>query len=250
MLLSARDLEGFTIGATDGDIGSVQDLYFDDRSWTIRYLLVDTGNWLPGRRVLISPMSVRDPGWSDQRLAVGLTREEVERSPDIDAARPISREHELLFTGHYGLAPYWEGPYRWGAVPYPFAPLTPGHPGPVPDPATARALEREGLDNVGPEHVEGRHLDDEHAPALRSAREVIGHHIEAVDGEVGHVADVLVDDRTWAVRYMVVDTRNWWPGKQVLVAPEWIDRVSWTDGKVSVRMTREQIRDAPAYEAA
>lgn len=246
MLVSVRDLEDLAIQATDGDIGSVHDFYFDDRSWTIRYLVVDTGSWLPGRRVLVSPMSVREARWSDRRLSVALTKAQVEGSPDIDTARPISRQHELLFTGYYGLAPYWDGPYRWGAVP---DPVTPGHAAPAGDPMVARALEREGLENVGPPHLEGRHLRDEHGDAdLRSAREVIGHRIEAADGEIGHVEDFLVDDRTWAVRYMVIDTRNWWPGKKVLIAPEWIGEMSWPDARVTVNMTRDQIRNAPEYD--
>ncbi len=254
MLVSARDLESLTIGATDGDIGSVYDFYFDDESWTVRYLVVDTGHWLPGRRVLVSPMSVREPSWSEQRLAVRLTREQVEHSPDIDAGGPITRRHESELVRHYGLDPYWFGPYRWGAMPYPF--------GPVPlagevgagsgvTPEARRALEREGLANVGAEHVEGRHLGEERGDRhLRSAREVMGYAIQATDGEIGHVEDFLVDDRTWAIRYVVVDTRNWLPGKHVLVAPEWISLVSWPDSKVYVSMSRERIREAPEYDAS
>ena len=124
MLHSVRDLPSYTIGATDGDIGSVADVYFDDQTWTVRYIVADTGNWLPGRRVLISPLSVEEPSWSLRRLGVRLTKGEVKDSPEIDTAQPVSRQHELTLATYYGLAPYWVGPYRWGAVPYPFAPLT------------------------------------------------------------------------------------------------------------------------------
>jgi uncharacterized protein YrrD len=252
MLLSVRDLESVTIGATDGDIGSVHDVDFDDQSWTVRYLAVDTGTWLPGRRVLISLMSVRELHWGAQRLAVDLTKEQIENSPAVDSAGSISRQSEQALVRHYGLDPYWFGPHRWGAVAYPYGPVAPplGDPGPPVDPEVSRALEREGWQNVGPAHVEERHLKDERGvdAHLRSAREVIGYDIQALDGEIGHVEDFLVDDRTWAIRYLIVDTRNWLPGKKVVVAPEWVEEVSWSDSKVVVSLTREQIEHAPEYD--
>jgi hypothetical protein len=200
MLHSARDLEKYTIGATDGDIGSVYDLYFDDRTWTVRYIVVDTGNWLPGRRVLISPLSVKEPSWSLQRLGVGLTKGEVRDSPDIDTAKPVSRQHELALATYYGLAPYWDGPYRWGAVPYPFAPLGPPQADEPIDPETREILHDEGVYRLGPEHFERRLAEQEGAdPHLRSVREVLGYYIQAADGEIGHAEDFLVDDRSWAI---------------------------------------------------
>jgi hypothetical protein len=249
MLHSVRDLPSYTIGATDGDIGSVADVYFDDQTWTVRYIVVDTGNWLPGRRVLISPLSVEESSWSLRRLGVGLTKGEVKDSPEIDTAQPVSRQHELALATYYGLAPYWDGPYRWGAVPYPFAPLTPAPLEPTVDPETREILRQEGFDRVGPEHFEQRqHFQVGADPHLRSAREVTGYHIQAADGEIGHVADFLVDDRTWAVRYLVADTRNWWPGKHVLVSPEWVSDVNWSESKVHVNLTRDEIRGAPEYD--
>jgi hypothetical protein len=249
MLLTTEELQKFTIGATDGDVGSVDDLYFDDESWTVRYLVVDTGTWLPGRRVLVSPMSVRQAKWSERRLLVGLTRDQIGHCPDIDTTRPISREHELAYAGHYGLAPYWAGPHRWGALPYPIDLLTPGLPEPAGDPETARAFRLERLENVGPEHSEWRYFHEEHGDDhLRSVRDVLGYYIQATDGDIGHVKDFLVDDRTWAIRYMIVDTRNWLPGRKVLIAPEWISHLSWTDSTVHVSMTREQIRNSPEYD--
>jgi sporulation protein YlmC with PRC-barrel domain len=243
-----RELEGYTIGATDGDIGSVHDVYFDDQTWTIRYLVVDTGKWLPGRQVLISPMSVREADRSLQRLAVDLTRAQVEASPDIDTAQPVSRQQELALATYYGLAPYWEGPFRWGAVPYPFGPITPALDAPI-DPETRGVLREEGFHNLGPEHFEARHRFQEGGdPHLRSARAIMGHYIRATDGEIGHVEDFLIDDRSWAVRYIIVDTRNWWPGKKVLVSPEWVTDMDWRNATVAVNLTREQVRAAPEYD--
>jgi uncharacterized protein YrrD len=245
MLLSVRELQGYTIAATDGDIGSVYDVYFDAHRWTVRYLVVDTGNWLPGRRVLISPMSTRGAVAADERLAVRLTRAQVESSPEADTEGPITRQYESRLVRHYGLDPYWLGPLRWGAVPYPLEVVPPVAVTPPVDPGVEEVLAREGLDNVGDPHVEGTQPGE---GQLQSAREVIGSGIQATDGELGHVEDFLIDDRSWAIRYMIVDTANWLPGKKVLVAPEWINLVSWADSRVHVSMSREQIKNAPEYD--
>lgn len=234
MLPSMNDLHGFTIGATDGDIGKVAELYFDDVSYTIRHVVVDTGGWLAERKVLISPIALREIDWENGRITAALTKSQVERSPDIDTDQPVSRQHETAFYRYYGYSPYWTGPYLWGPVPYPY-------PGPVAS-MSAVAIERERRWNW-----EATERDDPH---LRSSSAVIGYYIQATDGDIGHVEDFLVDDRSWTIRYMIVDPRNWWPGKKVLVSPEWIDRVDWSDSKVHVNVVREQIRNSPEYDPA
>jgi hypothetical protein len=249
MLHSFRDLQNYTIGATDGEIGGVHDVYIDDRTWTIRYIVVDTGNWLPGRKVLVSPLSVREANWSLRRLDVGLSREQVKGSPDVDTARPVSRQHEVALATYYGLSPYWDGPYRWGAVPYPFAPIAPAAADAPISPEARVVLRDEGFHRLGPEHFEVRQMVQEGAdPHLRSAREVSGYGIQAADGEIGHVEDYLIDDRNWAIRYLIVDTRNWWPGKNVVISPEWLAGVDWHESKVHVGLTRDEIRNAPEYD--
>jgi len=221
MLRLISDAKGLGIAATDGNVGSVEDVYFDDLSWTIRYLVVDTGNWLPGREVLISPMAVR--GWGD-RLLVNLTRAQVEGSPSIDSQQPVNRRYESEYLRYYGYPNYWDGPHRWGGSP---------HPGEAVAPASASEETLAAM--------EGH-------PNLRSAREVMGYYIEATDGDIGHVEDFLFDDREWAIRYMIVDTGNWWPGKKVLVSPEWVRRVSWADSRVYVDLTTEGVKSAPEYD--
>jgi sporulation protein YlmC with PRC-barrel domain len=224
MLRAASNLKGMSIAATDGDIGSVQDLYFDDMSWTIRYLVVDTGTWLPGRKVLISPMSVA-AGDRSHAVPVRLTKSQVESSPSVDADKPVNRQYEEEYSQYYGYPYYWSGPYRWGAVPYPGESTW-----------TAEAMPAALIAGGGD-------------PALRSVRDVTGYYIEASDGDIGHVEDFLVDDREWAIRYMVVDTRNWWPGKKVVVSPGWISRVSWVDSKVYVDLSRDGVQTAPEYDS-
>jgi sporulation protein YlmC with PRC-barrel domain len=229
MLRNVTHLKGFAIRATDGEIGTLDQFYFDDESWAIRYLLVNTGGWLSGRLVLVSPMAFRQTEWQSKRLDVALTKKQIENSPQIDTHKPVSRQHEALYMGYYGYPYYWSGPYLWGRESYP-AGLT------VRKEAVTQA---EALQARA-----GKESADSH---LRSTNEVIGYHIEAADGEIGHVADIIIDDETWAIRYLEVDTRNWWPGKRVLVSPQWIEQVSWPVSKVFVHLSRETIKNGPEY---
>lgn len=238
MLRTAGELKGVTIQATDGDIGSAQDLYFDDHSWTVRYLVVETGTWLPGRQVLISPFAFRAVSGAS-RLQTTLTKDQIENSPSIDTDRPVNRQREIEYSRYYSYPYYWVGPYRWGEVAYPSTsdlayagvPVTPLQPNKVEEEMLAR--ERESVN-----------------PNLRSARDVMGYYIQATDGDLGHVEDFLVDDETWAIRYIIVDTRNWLPGRKVLVSPEWIQRVSWEDSKVYVDLSKRHIEAAPEFDSS
>lgn len=231
MLRRARDLQGYAIGAADGDIGDVRDFLFDDRSWTVRHIVVDTGRWLPGRRVLISPLAIRRIDPVGLRLVTDLTRDKVEHSPDVDADRPVSRQMEARLAEYYGHPFYWVGPYRWGPVAAPTADpaaYVPPRGGTVPPP-------------------EARETDDPH---LRSTGEVAGYALQATDGRLGHVVDFLVEEESWAIRYLIVDPRSWWPGKHVLIATEWLTGVSWDRSEVAVDLSREQVRNAPEYDPA
>jgi uncharacterized protein YrrD len=229
-----KDLNGFTIGATDGDIGTVKECFFDDQSFTVRYVVVDTGSWLAERKVLLSPMAFRAMDWEHKRITAALSRAQVEKSPDVDTHMPVSRQHETEYYGYYGYTPYWEGTYLWGASPYPAFEYGPQ--------VSAADLERE--------RRWAWEAKARNNPHLRSSRAVTGYHIHATDGDIGHVSDFVIDDRSWAIRYMIVDTTNWWPGKKVLVAPTWIENVDWDQSKVHVNVTRSQIEHSPEYDHA
>lgn len=234
MLRDASELKGYTIKATDGDIGEAVQFFFDDEKWTIRYLVADTGGWLTGRRVLISPAALGRVDWNSRTLNVNMTRERVENSPGIDTDRPVSRQHETEYYNYYGYPYYWSGPYVWGPVAYPaYPPVAPAAPA-----GTPSAVEREAAEAK-------RREDDVH---LRSTQEVTNYYIEASDGDIGHVEDFLIDDQSWTIRYIIVDTRNWWPGKKVLVSPEWVRSVSWNDLRVYVDLSRDKIKNAPEYD--
>jgi sporulation protein YlmC with PRC-barrel domain len=232
MLRNVKDLRGYAIRATDGVIGKVDDFFFDDEDWGIRYLVVDTGRWLSGRKVLISPIALGHAGWMGRQLPVALTRAQVERSPDIDTRKPVSRQHEAQYFGYYGYPYYWGGAGLWGMGAYPG------------DLTTQDRIE-EDLKAHGPHTTPT--ADDCH---LRSSNAVIGHHITARDGDIGHLEDLLVDDHNWAIRYLVVNTSNWWGGHRVLVPPQWIEDVSWSEATVSVDLTRQAVKDAPPYNSA
>ena len=237
MLRNTNELENYSIGAVDGHIGHVKDCYFDDQAWVIRYFVVDTGTWLSSRKVLISPVAVGHPNWAEKIIPMVITKQQVKDSPHINTDKPVSRQHEREFLGYYGYPNYWGGPGLWEGGIYPNMPL-PSYKEFVSTRPAVHAVNAE----TGTSETE--HND----PHLRSCKEVMGYHIHAVDGEIGHVQGLLVDEVTWAIRYIVVDTSNWWLGHKVLVAPKWIQAVSWSDSTVTVQMSRESIRSAPPYD--
>lgn len=232
MLRSGRALEGLTIHGSDGAVGTVDEFYFDDSTWVIRYWVVDTGTWLSGRRVLVSPFSLGEVQWSARTLQLSITREQVRSSPPVESHRPVSRQKELEYLQYYAYPAYWGGPGLWGAADFPLASLQVAN-------AVQQDQERDSA-GARPQESEDSHL--------RSSREVTGYRIGATDGELGHVEDFLLDDGTWAIRYVVVDTSSWWGGRRVLIAPAWIRSVSWPEAEVFVELDREAIKTAPPYD--
>lgn len=235
MLRKVTSLNGYSLQATDGELGKVKDMFFDDEKWTIRYLVVETGSWLNSRQVLISPYSIAGVDEVDEAIAVNLTQEQVRASPDIDTHQPVSRQMEGDLSSYYGLGNYWIGPELWGTGAYPVT-GAPNVAGGGAVPGHAEELLQQASDNP----------EDYH---LRSADNVKGYHIQGTDEEIGHVQDFVFDDETWALRYFIVDTRNWWPGgRKVLIATHWIDRIDWTGSLVHVRLTQDQIRNSPEHD--
>jgi hypothetical protein len=240
MLRNLKDLENFNISATDGEIGRVKDFYFEDDAWVLRYFVVDAGTWLSNRKVLISPISVHHADWRQRTLPVSISRDQVKNSPAIDTDKPVSRQNEEQYMGYYGYPFYWSGGGMWGEGLYPNA-LVPDFPGYGVD-----RVERERELEAYRRDERARHRNDD--PHLRSCNAVTGYHIHATDGDIGHVSGFLVDDDTWAIRYLVIDTSNWWVGHKVLIAPSWIKGVHWSDQTVSVDLRRQSIKNAPTYE--
>jgi uncharacterized protein YrrD len=233
MLKNVKELIGYDIHATDGNIGEVYDFYFDDQSWCIRYMVVNTGRWLSGRRVLIASAALGKPDWGKEIFSVSLTREQVRHSPNTNIHEPISRQHEHELHEYYGWPRYW----GYGTLDT--------------EMAIAEA-EYEAMAAVEEEEKEGEeeNTKDEEAKDshLQSMKDVTGYHIHAADGQIGHVADFVVDDESWAIRYIIVDTRNWLPGKKVLVSPHWTESVNWSDSEVFVELSREAVKSSPEFD--
>jgi hypothetical protein len=221
MLIKAKALKGYSLKSLDGDIGSASEFFFDDRYWAIRYLVANTATWLSDRKVLISPYSLDGVNTAEERVFVLLNRKQIEESPSIDTDEPVSRQFEKSYNGYYGYPEYWAGPYMWGGY-------------------SCLSRDRTRWGSTASEQTVG----DRH---LRSTHEVTGYHLLALDGEVGHVDDFIIDDETWAIRYLVVATRNWWPGKKALISPKWIENVSWEEREVAIGLSRETIKAAPEY---
>jgi uncharacterized protein YrrD len=212
--------------ATDGEIGKVEEFYFDDQSWSIRYLILKTGDWLSGREVLISPEALIKGAWKTHSFPVNLTKEQISNSPDIDTAKPVSRQQEIELYGYYPWQPYWGSGFYAGGL-WDISNSTP-------------VVDQESL----------REVDDrsDKDPHLRSTKEVKGYHIHATDGDIGHVSDFIIDDQTWELEYLVVDTHNWLGGKKVLIAVKHVSKVQWADSKVYADLNIDFIKNSEAFE--
>jgi sporulation protein YlmC with PRC-barrel domain len=243
MLRNIKELEDYSIGATDGVLGRVQDFYFDDERWAIRYLVVEIGAAAARRKVLISPIGIGRPNRAGKILPLALTRHQVDHSPDIDTDKPVSRQQEMGYLGYYGYGTYWGGGGLWGAGLYPDM-LQGGLQGNGSSPKNGDARERPECVHAS-KTVPGQHED----PHLRSVNELLRYYVHAADGDLGHVHGLLVDDKSWAIRYLIINTSNWWLGHEVLVAPQWIDHLSWAESMVFVDLTRQAIKAAPPYDS-
>ena len=231
MLHLARKVSGAAIRATDGDIGTLEDFYFEEDRWAVRYLLVDTGKWFSGKKVLISPMSV-EGAWGVTGIRVRLNQNQVWNSPEFDPVQPFSRASETKILGYYGYPYYWGATNVWGSYDNPAALLT----------APASASTASNADTGG------TRIDPD-ARDLRSTNRSTGYHIHATDGEIGHVDDFLIGQESWRIRYLLVDTSNWIGGRSVVVSCDALQRIDRDRGTLHVNVTRDAIRNGPAFES-
>jgi len=221
MLHKAKSLINYKMSASDGEIGKFEEFYFDDKFWAVRYLVVDTGNWVtdkPDRRVLISPYAIRGIEEKKKLIVTDLSKKQIKDSPSWNTQQPVSRQLEQSYYEYYGWPTYWNGPGMWGYYGYP-----------------VREMHKDA------------HIEKPWEYNLRASAAVAGYKIQAGTDEIGHVVDFIIDDKTWAIRYMIVDTQNFWPGKHVLVSPQWIERVSWEEKKVFVNLSADAIKKGPEY---
>lgn len=232
MLWDASAIDGYAIEASDGRIGRVSDFLFEDTRWIVRWLVVDTGNWLSNRKVLLPLSVLGKPDPALRQFPVELTKQQVEDSPDIDTDRPVSRQHETHVYEYYGWNPYWDSgllPIGGGRA-LPFIETLPRSAS-MPLDAVAEDTRQAGGD-----------------PHLRSAEAVTGFHVHATDGEIGHVEDFLVEDVDWSIRYLKVNTKNFWPGVSVLIPPRSVRTIDRPDRLVHLDVDRQTVLNSPPYD--
>jgi hypothetical protein len=227
MLHNIHALYGVRLGALDGEFGHVKDFYVDDQNWAVRYLIVDTGSWLTGRQVLISPHAFGGLDSSEKILCVKLTKQQIEDSPLIETHMPVSRQFEENYYRHYGLPYYWQGDGLWGMTPLPIIMMPP-----------ANNEEQPALPDSLPEDSD---------PHLRSTRELHGYHLHATDGSIGHLTDFLVDDHSWAIRQLVVKTGSWFAGKEVLIPTSSVRQIVYPEQMVYLDLTQAAIKASPLH---
>jgi hypothetical protein len=210
MLWDVSTIRNYEIEATDGNIGTLSDVLCDDATWAIRWLVVDTGSFLPGRKVLLPPSVVKSLDRALGKVLVKLSTTEIENSPPFESDQPVSRQMEARMYVHFGLDPYWDNTL----------------------------------------HGTGSHNLDQADSHLRSLNVMRGYQINATDGAIGQAADFLLDDEDWSIRYIVVDTGNWWPGQKVLISPQSVNSIAWADQVIRVSVAQEKVKSAPAYSPA
>ena len=242
MLRNGSKVIGQTVSASDGTIGNIDDFFFDDTSWLVRWLVVDTGNWLSGRKVLLPTSAIERLDTQKNECSINLTMKQIEESPPVDTDKPVSRQMETNAYDYYGYSPYWNSGYGMiggagmiGAYGY-----MGGMGGARPMSSVSQQREEEII-------LARNNSDDVH---LRSVEEVTGYHINAMDGEIGHVEDFVIQDTDWGIHYLVVDTKNWWTGKKVLISPRSVKDIDWNDGLVNINVDRKKVKDSAAYDAS
>jgi len=228
MQRSVNSLIGYTISAKDGQIGKVSEFYFDDHTWIIRYLVVDTGTWLAERKVLIPRSALGITDWMSETFQVNLTMEQVRNSPDTETKKTVSRQNEIELFNHYGLPVYWGDVFNDGNV------------GILPFPSM--------VNNTATINNSELSKTPKGDPNLRSTKIVEGYNIQSNDGEIGHVEDFIIDDKKWNLVFLTIDTHNWLPGRKVLVSPHWIKQIDWNEEKVYVNLSQESIKNSPEFD--
>jgi hypothetical protein len=241
MLFAVSGLIDCAVEASDGEVGVVKDFLFDDKTWKIRWMAVEAGDWLPGRRrVFIHPSAIAPFELSPKpslpmmsspatlRLTVKLARAQIEAGPHADEGAPVTKDMEGLLYDYYGWDPYW------GGSPFGGSPLAN---------AEAQIVEQAAQRN-GEAHIPPLDGGDH----LHSVAEFKGYTVHALDGDIGHIENCLVDDANWDIRYLVIATRNWWPGKIVQLAPYAVKDIDWFGEHINMNVTRDQVRSAPAWD--
>jgi len=231
MKRNIKNLKGYSLKETDGEIGKVDEFYFDDSSWTIRYMVVETGSWFSEKKVLLSPSVIKQADWENEQFVVALTKDQIQNSPDIDTDKPVSRQQEEQLSAYYTWDPYWGNPNEHGGDIFGMMP--------------SELYESEMAE---PQIVNDQTIEPEGDKHLRSSKEIEDYKIHTTDGEIGKVVDYIVDDSNWKINYLIVETGSWLNSKKVLLSASWIKEVKWDNQIVIVNITTEKLKDSPDYD--
>lgn len=231
MLIAAQYILGTQVEGQDGRLGLIHDLLFDDNSWAVRYVVINTRTWLPGRKVLLAPLEIKQTDWPGHQIKIDKTRTQIEQSPPLSEHEPVSRQRES------DLADYFDWPRLWGGAD-PLGPDTPMGVG-----ADPSSPENEASPTTLAKEPDGD-------PHLRSCKHILRYELTAEDGQIGDIEDLIVDDREWQIRYLVarVDSVKWITRAHFLIAPDWIRELDWKTRHLSVDLTRDQIESCPEFE--
>jgi hypothetical protein len=221
----------YTAEGSDGELGPVVDFYFDAFNWEVRYLVVDAEPAAFGQRVPLAPDAIVAVDHDGQRVEFDLDADQVRRSPTVEESIPLGRRAESELAKHFGWQTYWED-----------------YPERASDPHAAEVpLSSVPDDPAAPESRTERHPPETDL-ALRSATEVFGYAVEALDGTPGQLLDLLVDPEEWVVRYLVVGTEDAPEGRPVLVSPSWVQEIDWDQKRLHVDISADQVTQAPEWQ--
>jgi len=228
-LHSIKRLYGRRLGALDDKIGHVEDCYFDDKNWAVRYFVADTDWWNFPRRVLLSPHAFGPIPEHGTALPVHLTREQIKRSPSLKMEGPVTRDFETDYYSYYDWPFYWQGGWLWGPSDSPTRK----------QPMTNTA----GCQTSTPPGPCAHQPVDANA-SLRSARAAFGLPVYSGADSVARVADFLMDEKNWRIRYLVLDAGHWYARKEVLISTRKVLSIDWDRSRVEITPTREAIERA------
>lgn len=228
MILSVKDIFDYNLLAEDGEAGKVKDALFDESEWIIRYLVVETGGWLSGRNVLIPPSVLGAPDTARKEFPVSLTRDQIGNSPQLESGASLTRSHEEDLYRHYGWEPYWVPEDAMGPL-----------PGTVMVESGEQLAESEAAVAEAERRAE---------PRLRSVKEMMGFRVDGPDGKLGKVDSFLMDDESWDLRYIILNTGNWLKSRLVPLSVRWLTALDWDRHKVAVDLSKKDIHDSPEWD--
>ena len=228
MLHNIKSLIGYRLEATDGDIGKVTEFYVEDTSWLIRYIILETGNWLLHRKVLIAPQAIVKGQARIRTFPINLNKKQIRTSPDIDTDKPVSRQQDMELYGHYALQWSGSGFYAGGL-----------EENLSMNPIIDEKIMKEA------DSKDKRSEDDLH---LRSTKELIGYHIHSTDGDYGRIGDFILDETNWQINYLVVYAHELFGGKKVLMETGQIKEIQWEKSKIMVNLSTQEIEDCPPFD--